>query len=625
MPETFKTFQGTELVNFFKSNQLRLPAIKGWNRLEGRPRTENFDKTLRAEIHDALWILSRQWQFGEFNANDAGSPVFAKVKLSTIHIDRYQVKEKDSQPYDESIPLEALVEREQIPMTLPLRLQIARYWTLLLKKATMNGDISRDYIAEFMEKYPIEYPPDNGENEKIFAHQEVWQMNAAIAGRGIDGGLLFRDIIDGQDIPEIIGVEDTGDQQAIQELSKRLIAWFKRQYTTPDNENDSAWAPSYLEYKFNCSAPKFTDPGQIVLVADEYCHGYMDWFSFDIHPGIIEIKDPVVESKPVYESLPNRAFDLIPTNIEFGGMPNVRWWEFENRKTSFGDIDVHTTDIAKLLLIEFGLIYANDWFLIPIELPSGSLAKVIGLAVTNVFGERLWIDAAGSDTNKDWQRWAMYNLNVRGIDGPVDQTIFIPPVVDRLQESKPIELVKLIRDEMANMVWGVESRILLDSGEVKDGFEAATEVINYLKRTYSTDETEEEPTIPESVKIKYRLMSSVPENWIPFIPVKMDKDTPINREIQLQRAAMLRTLFKDSDPPKIIPRTDILRYNVEGSYFIHEEEVPRAGVQVSRTYQRARWYNGRVCVWLGRRKRTGKGEGSSGLRFDQIEAVKGKK
>ena len=57
-------------------------------------------------------------------------------------------------------------------------------------------------------------------------------------------------------------------------------------------------------------------------------------------------------------------------------------------------------------------------------------------------------------------------------------------------------------------------------------------------------------------------------------------------------------------------------------YFVHEEEVPRAGVRVSQAYQRTRWTDGRVVVWLGARKRVGRGEGSSGLLFDRLVEVR---
>jgi hypothetical protein len=57
-------------------------------------------------------------------------------------------------------------------------------------------------------------------------------------------------------------------------------------------------------------------------------------------------------------------------------------------------------------------------------------------------------------------------------------------------------------------------------------------------------------------------------------------------------------------------------------YYVNEEEVPRAGKVVSRSYQRARWIDGRILVWIGRKVTTGRGEGNSGLAFDQVEERK---
>ena len=91
--------------------------------------------------------------------------------------------------------------------------------------------------------------------------------------------------------------------------------------------------------------------------------------------------------------------------IKFDGMPNTRWWTFEEGRTNFGDIDAETIDVNKLVLMEFALVYANDWFLLPITLPAGTIARIAGMAVTNVFGERFWVQAAGRRIDKDWQRW----------------------------------------------------------------------------------------------------------------------------------------------------------------------------------------------------------------------------
>ena len=46
-----------------------------------------------------------------------------------------------------------------------------------------------------------------------------------------------------------------------------------------------------------------------------------------------------------------------------------------------------------------------------------------------------------------------------------------------------------------------------------------------------------------------------------------------------------------------------------------DEEVPRSGVIVTRSWQYARWVDGSTHVWIGHRKEPGRGEGSSGLRL----------
>lgn len=118
-------------------------------------------------------------------------------------------------------------------------------------------------------------------------------------------------------------------------------------------------------------------------------------------------------------------------------------------------------------------------------------------------------------------------------------------------------------------------------------------------------------------------MSSVPENWIPFIPVHVPGS---NREIQLQRAALPRILEGDPNPPvKVQPRTVLLREGLDDAppqtYFIHQEEVSRAGACLSQAFQRTRWTDGSVFTWLRVRRRTGRGEGSSGLAFDELVDV----
>jgi hypothetical protein len=56
-----------------------------------------------------------------------------------------------------------------------------------------------------------------------------------------------------------------------------------------------------------------------------------------------------------------------------------------------------------------------------------------------------------------------------------------------------------------------------------------------------------------------------------------------------------------------------------GEFSLFEEEVPREGARVTRSYQYTRWLDGSTLLWVGRRKGAGRGEGLSGLRFDSLE------
>ena len=123
--------------------------------------------------------------------------------------------------------------------------------------------------------------------------------------------------------------------------------------------------------------------------------------------------------------------------------------------------------------------------------------------------------------------------------------------------------------------------------------------------------------------IRYRVMTGVPEHWIPFIPAQ----EPDERQVRLQRASLPRVI-EGADPADVTavqPLTMLLRPGLDTDdyvpYFLHEEEVPREGIRVTSRFRRARWRDGRVVVWLGTRKAVGRGEGSSGLAFDRIVDV----
>lgn len=598
-----------------------IPSVTVWNRLEGRPRTDKFDRALKAEVRDALWMLTRQWQLGEFRGDDAGSPIFAKVRMSATRLQKYSAADQSEEPFDDSVPLEAKVERRPLPffqggndISLDLRLLMGRQWLKMMRPIG-------DFAAEFIAQYPVHEPGLAQQEDAIYcAHPEAWSSFAATAGRRMDGAKLYFHLKDDPANRASDGIPTLAGREAeVDDLAARFVTWFERLISQPTTSD--AWVPPRLEYQFSCSAPEAS--GEKVLAAEEYYHGHLDWYNVDFDNRQSDLGN-VSPTEPEPSTL--RTQVLLPTPVSFDGMPNTRWWAFEDGRTNFGDVKPDTTDLAKLLLMEFGLIYANDWFLVPYTLPSGSIGCITGMAVTNVFGERTWIEASGRGSDDDWQRWAMFLANIKGkANEAADTSLLLLPTAPKVQEGRPAEEVMFVRDEIANIVWGIERTIPLPTGENKPGREAAQETRAFLEKDLEgrLGAPPAPPPVAEGASIRYQVMNAVPENWVPFIPVHREGD---NREIQLQRAALPRIL--EGDPAnlrKVRPRTALLRQGLDEqapqAYFLYEEEVPRAGVLVTQGFQRTRWRDGRAWVWLGIRKQTGRGESSSGLAFDQIVDV----
>src|SRR5215510_12891842 len=92
--------------------------------LELRNDCPEMQDALQARIHDPLWLLARQWQFGEFKGDDAGSPAAAQIVMQSspimryhsgpLPVDRSKAKD-DARNYSPvSLPLETLVEQEPV-------------------------------------------------------------------------------------------------------------------------------------------------------------------------------------------------------------------------------------------------------------------------------------------------------------------------------------------------------------------------------------------------------------------------------------------------------------------------------------------------------------------------------
>jgi hypothetical protein len=268
-----------------------------------------------------------------------------------------------------------------------------------------------------------------------------------------------------------------------------------------------------------------------------------------------------------------------------------------------GSINATTTDIAKILLTEFILAYGNDWCLLPVEMEIGELCDTLGLVVHDVFGDKTLVRAADRGKDEEWRRWAMFSSETQDTGDAVPARFFLTPATPKTLDGPPLERIVFLRDEMANLVWAAETIVPSKAGLGVDGDQFARA---------SAPKPDPEPLAAEGASARYRLGTSAPRNWRPFVPAHVPGS---NRSVRLQRARL-----PDGDPkpfgevlvgPGLAPE----------KYFIAEEEVPRSGRIVTRRFQRTRWLDGRTVLWLGRRTEAGRGEGASGLEFDVIEEI----
>lgn len=125
--------------------------------------------------------------------------------------------------------------------------------------------------------------------------------------------------------------------------------------------------------------------------------------------------------------------------------------------------------------------------------------------------------------------------------------------------------------------------------------------------------------------LSYQLMGSVPENWIPLVAVRLAGQSTSSAFLQgaMPRVPPLEPAADGAGQAilahqLVLPRGSILEGSpVEQPNLIREEELLRGGAVVQRSYQQTRWSDGVTITWSGRRKLNGRGEGSSGLAFDQ--------
>lgn len=572
--------------------------FNSWLRLEPRCRSEDIGEGIEARVADPLWMLGRQWQLAEFAGEDAASPIRVELDVQTEPLASVTLGASGAAPISLSStqPLEMLVEREPVGWSLRARLQAGQRFERCLAEG--GGASAESLIESLRTAYAIEAV--SGE-DKVKVDRAAQRLLRVAAGRVIDGEQLLAAASAGP-LPGV----PAGIADLVAAAIADLRAWRAAMGSEPTDSDGSAWQSSRLDYRFRIAGPG----DERVLGAPDYKNGDLDWYACRIE-------------KSSDAGWPAAQQEIrTPTRVSFPGMPHRRWWAFEDHQIDLGNLDVATPDLAHLLLMEFAMIYGDDWFVVPLDLDLGSLTRLTRVEVFDVFGDAETLSRIHTDGPTPRERWEMFSLtrddDLRGAG--LDGLLFLPPVAGFRDESPPLEEVRFIRDEGANMIWGVERRVQNRIGDAIEGFDAHSER-HGREQEWEAERAGTGGAAPDQADAgegppRYRLASPVPANWIPFVPARTD---PFKRSIRLLRAQMLRNQGDDRPSPipaltRVLDPFDLL--------WLQEDAVPRAGVKVQLTKQRVRWFDGETHMWLGRKAVVGRGEGSSGLRFDVIEPEK---
>ena len=129
-------------------------------RLEGIPKDAEGDESLAMRIADPLWMLGRQWQFGEFLAEENGSPIcvkarYKKQKINHLGSTLANLDQRDISKFPLEYCIENLPQRE---LNLRQKVQAGQYLEQLIHNFQKTSPIQ--LIEDLRQNFPLEKPSD---------------------------------------------------------------------------------------------------------------------------------------------------------------------------------------------------------------------------------------------------------------------------------------------------------------------------------------------------------------------------------------------------------------------------------------------------------------------------------
>lgn len=518
---------------------------------------------LRAPVLDPAWFLLRQLHFGEFHHDGGSSPVNIEVTLAQALPSRMRAAAGGQEPAEirlERSPLEAVIEQEAVAEDGPENLRMRADDGLRLQRMLRAAGLPAQ--AEVWAARSRFIPPT-----QAILDDETRDWYDTMAGRVPDARLIA-----GQ-IGQIVSGQDTTTVLAPGELDV-LAAWQAGPgIWEHDARGQGNWDPEQLEYRLSTGAA--VGDGEVVLDVPEYVEGTLDWYAFDVSSDSLALS-----GQTGFVSI-----HRLPVPLQFVGMPNNRFWSFEDPSLNFDLLELFTrTDrqpsTATMMALEFALSYGDDWCQVPLPLPAHAICQIRSVVITDCFGDTVTAQRPAG-------RWNLFRPDdPQAPDGL--GTMFVNAAPNLVLNGDPLEEVHFLRDEQANIAWAIETQV-------------PHPLVGSKPPTPPTDT--ERPA--SSTGLSWTLSPvNLARNWFPLIP---DTDA-------IGRLA-LGTLWTARDTR---PSGRLLSELLPNKQ-LHDNEVPSEGVQVTRTWQTTRATDGSLHFWIGRAKSPRQTDRAPDLRFDVVE------
>jgi len=522
-------------------------SITYWNRLIPSPLDTSLDSGLSAQVRDPAWTLARQFQMGEFLGADGGSPAYVDIGTRSAVFDHANQ------------PLEPSAMGEPATADFSIRVELGQVLEALIGQMVSPSSLAGAAISQLRTRYPL--PATQDQSLSVFAPLVA------------DGAALQEDIAGGH-TPSI----DAATDAALKPVFTAFSAWVAEVIGALGTAGPGQWNTSSIDYSLALPAT-LPDGRSVTLSAEPDRSMNLDWYSFDVS-----------KASATGTAAPLVTTSLIPGHVRFRGMPNSRFWDFESNKTEFGNIVADVSDVGRLLFLDFMLIHGVGWFIVPLDVPVGSLCQVVALALHDVFGGTTAIPWADTSLAPPGSRSTLFSLTDRTTGGVAGVLLAAPTCGAVCQTSAPLEDVRLFRDDAAEIVWAVEETAPDASGYPTPGYERG-------------QPQQPAPSLPI---LRYQLQTPVPAAWFPFLPQQSGG---------LLVDFVPATITGESSEPwgRIIPS-----FAASGAPGIPEQAVPRAGLRVQRLYCRTRWNDGSTYLWIARRRLLGSRGPSSGLVYDRV-------